>query len=271
MCDEWRLRDPRIVVIHKKNGGLSDARNVAIDIAKGEYITFVDSDDYVTHNYVEVLYQAAIESEAEISIASFQTFKEGTVPNYIVKETNLCLLEPKKAVEIMFYQKTFETTAWAKLYHRTLFENGMRFSKGWLFEDLALIYLLLLKANRVAFINKVIYFYLLRNDSIEGQPFNANKSRSAVMIIESIQNNINNYPSLKKATQCRLLSLSFHILRDMPKDMKNDDRTVLLNFIKYNRLSVLFNSRARLKARIAALLSYISFLAVNKINAKLSR
>jgi glycosyltransferase involved in cell wall biosynthesis len=271
MCDDWSKKDSRIVVIHKENGGLSDARNVAIDIAKGTYLTFVDSDDYVTHNYVEVLYQAVFESGADVSVASYKSFKEGDIPDYIEEETNLCLFEPVRAVEIMFYQNTFETSAWAKLYHRSLFANGLRYSKGWLYEDLALTYLLLLNANRVVFIDKVIYFYLIRADSIEGQSFNANKSRSAVNIIESIESNIKSYPSLKRAAQCRLLSLSLHVLKNMPEDIKSEDRTFLLKYIRKNRCSVLFNSRARFKARLASLLSYFSFLVLNRISAKLSR
>lgn len=75
ICDEYVVKDTRIKVIHKENGGLSDARNVALDIMTGEYVTFVDSDDYVAEDYVEYLYKLIEENGVKLSVSWHQEFK----------------------------------------------------------------------------------------------------------------------------------------------------------------------------------------------------
>ncbi len=79
ICDEYSKKDSRIKVIHKKNGGLSDARNVALDIAKGDYIGFIDSDDYIEKDMFQILYNLAEEYNAEISSISFYKMLENKV------------------------------------------------------------------------------------------------------------------------------------------------------------------------------------------------
>lgn len=74
ICDEYAAKDSRIRIIHKKNGGLSDARNAALDVMTGEYVTFIDSDDYVSDDYVEYLYKIIKESGVKLSVSSYQTF-----------------------------------------------------------------------------------------------------------------------------------------------------------------------------------------------------
>ena len=83
ICDEYAKQDKRIKVIHKQNGGLSDARNVAIDVATGEFITFIDSDDYVTDDYIMTLYSLIEKYECKVSIALYNTFVEGSKPKVV--------------------------------------------------------------------------------------------------------------------------------------------------------------------------------------------
>ena len=77
ICDGYATVDSRVKVIHKENGGLSDARNVALDVMKGEYVTFVDSDDYVAEDYVEYLYKLIEENGVKLSVSCYQEFKDG--------------------------------------------------------------------------------------------------------------------------------------------------------------------------------------------------
>ena len=151
ICDAYALKDDRIKVIHKQNGGLSDARNVAIDQAKGEWITFIDSDDFVADSYVETLYGLAMEYGSDCSVCRFMSIKEGDVVDSHRVTPSKEVFSPLKAVELMFYQEKFDNNAHSKLYHRRLFESGIRYPKGLVFEDLATTYRLLLNSHSVAY------------------------------------------------------------------------------------------------------------------------
>lgn len=262
ICDEYSKIDDRIKVIHKENGGLSDARNVAIDQATGEWITFVDSDDYVTDDYVETLYNLVEKYDCEVSVAWFRTFYEGQEPK---EPSQVCLEEKMKplfAVEQMFYQEKFDTSAWAKLYHRNLFEKGIRYPKGLLYEDLPTTYLLMLESKGVAFTNKVVYYYLLRSSSIEGA-YCPKKIKSGLAVTALMDSHCDILKPLAKAYRCRKLSLFYHLLIPTPKGAEGWD--VMIDYIKQNRRKVLLDCRARKKARMAAFLSYFGFNIVKLV------
>lgn len=256
ICDEYAKKDSRIKVIHKPNGGLSDARNVAIDKATGEWITFVDSDDYVAEDYVETLYNLVIKYGCDVAVASFTTFNESGKPflsDIHIKDEKL---EPNDAVEQMFYQEKFDTSAWAKLYHKRLFEKNIRYPIGLLYEDLPTTYLLMLKSRGVAYSNKVIYYYLLRSSSIEGE-YNPHKLKSGIAITALMDSHEDLLKPVEKAYRCRKLSLYFHLILPAPKDAPGRD--VMIDYIRNNRWMVLKDKHARKKARVAALLSYLGF------------
>lgn len=114
ICDEYAKKDARIKVINKKNGGLADARNVALDVMTGEYVVFVDSDDYISPTHIEGLYHLIEKYGADVSVNTFCSFYEGSSPNPSPKSTKDWVLDGLHAAEIMFYQEHFDTTAWGK-------------------------------------------------------------------------------------------------------------------------------------------------------------
>ncbi len=263
LCDEYAKEDKRIKVIHKKNGGLSDARNVAIDVATGEFITFIDSDDYVTDDYIMTLYSLIEKYECKVSIALYNTFVEGSKPKVVNRvyredcQTNI------KAIEEMFYQEKYDTASWAKLYHSSLFATGIRYPKGIVYEDLATTYLLIFQSDKVAFCNRRIYNYLLRRDSIEGSSFSSKKMDSALKVCELMESHLDILGKVMQAYQCRMMSFFFHLLLKMPDGY--EQRNMLYKRIKAIRWSVLCNSRARKKARVASLLSYFGLGVVKGV------
>ena len=246
LCDEYAKEDKRIKVIHKKNGGLSDARNVAIDVTTGEFITFIDSDDYVTDDYIMTLYSLIEKYECKVSIALYNTFVEGSKPKVVNRvyredcQTNI------KAIEEMFYQEKYDTASWAKLYHSSLFATGIRYPKGIVYEDLATTYLLIFQSDKVAFCNRRIYNYLLRRDSIEGSSFSSKKMDSALKVCELMESHLDILGKVMQAYQCRMMSFFFHLLLKMPDGY--EQRNMLYKRIKAIRWSVLCNSRARKKS-----------------------
>ncbi len=256
ICDEYAKIDGRIKIIHKLNGGLSDARNVAIDVATGEYIAFVDSDDYVANNYIETLYKLTQKYEAKISIVNPLCVDEDGNINHIFDGDGIeYIWHSKEAVEHMFYQELFDTSAWGKLYHRSLFDNGIRYPKSLCWEDLPTTYRLFLETDKIAFKNIELYFYLLRNDSIEGTTFTPSKIESAIKIFNMFQENKGILNSIESSIRCRLFSFAFHITMKMPSDYNKKE--FFYSFIRRNRFKILIDPKSRNKAKLAAILSYM--------------
>lgn len=266
ICDEYAKKDNRIKVIHKKNGGLSDARNVAIDIANGEYILFIDSDDYVAVNHVEFLFDMIYRTDSDIAIEDIEPFYEGTLPQIMTnKRYNEIVYNENEALINMFYQKKFDTCAYSKLYRKDLFSD-IRFPKSWLYEDLATTYRIILHSKKVVFSGYRSYYYLLRKNSIEGAPFNPKKYESCINIINQLERDRKDMSiKVQKALDCRIVSFAFHILMEIPSK-ERDLRNNLFNIIRKKRKKVLFDKNARRKARVACLLSYFGLWSVDLLS-----
>lgn len=263
ICDEYAEKDQRVKVIHKPNGGLADARNAALDKVTGEYVVCVDSDDYIAPTHIEGLYQLIAENNAQISVNTYCSFMEGAEPCPNKADNEVYNYSGLEAIETMFYQEKFDTTAWGKMYKASLFE-GIRYPKGLLFEDLPTTYRLFLKADKVVFKNVQSYYYLLRANSIEGAAFSPAKLDSGLKLMAMMDRDRDKLQPIIKSFNCRMVSFSFHLMLQMPEDYANCKQFV--DRIKSVRWSVLTDSKARKKARIACLLSYLGgFRLVQKI------
>jgi hypothetical protein len=156
----------------------------------------------------------------------------------------------------MLYQRLFDNTAWGKLYKSSLFEN-IRYPKGLIYEDLGTTYKLLLLSEKIVFTPTQTYYYQQRNDSIEGETFNAKKLNAIPLANELLETITIKAPVNIKAAQCRCVSLYWHILLPMPKNHAQEE--ILINFIKKHRKAIIQDKKARTKTRIACILSFISF------------
>lgn len=174
MCDGYAKIDNRIKVIHQENGGLSAARNAGIDVACGDFLTFIDSDDLVAKNYLELLYDGLLKLGADVSVASFCTFKKDTelTISYsefpfteIIKEECFRRYGSLRAELSMPF-----ISACNKLYKKDLFAS-IRFPIGKLYEDAFCTYKILDKAKKIVFTSTQLYFYRLNPQSILGQSF----------------------------------------------------------------------------------------------------
>lgn len=171
ICDNYARIDKRVIVIHKANGGLSDARNAGINIAKGKYITFVDSDDYISNEYLSVLYQAASESDAEI-VQGAESQQPETLDQ--IKDFHKVELSSEQALKNMFLFDIVQVMAWGKLYRSSLFHE-IRYPKGKVNEDNFTTYKLIAKANKVVCLPRIIYYYRINPTGIMNKKFNESR------------------------------------------------------------------------------------------------
>ena len=171
ICDEYAAKDKRIVVIHKENGGLSDARNAGLDICKGEYISFVDSDDWVANVYIEILSKSITESKADIAICNFiKTSQNYDLNIFNYQESQATILQPNQAIAKLWQsgEDAIFVTAWGKLFKTELYK-AIRFPKGKIHEDEYTSYKVLHAAKTISFIDIPLYNYFQRQDSIMGK------------------------------------------------------------------------------------------------------
>ncbi len=171
ICDEYAMSDGRIQVIHKENGGLSDARNCGIEIATGKYITFIDSDDCIHARYIEILVSLAKEKLAEIVVGDFQLFQDnGQCQDKVLSEKdiqNAQILSSKHLYDNNFInsESVRLTVAWGKIYERKLWE-GIQYPVGKIHEDTFTTYKLMERARRVVYFKEPLYYWRENPNSI---------------------------------------------------------------------------------------------------------
>ena len=165
ICDDWAKKDSRIKVIHKENGGLSDARNKALEIATGDYIGFVDSDDYVSLDMYKTLVELLEKNDADISICQYVRFTENDTPQFTNDNEIYTFDNNIEVLKCMFSDKLVANAVWDKLYKKEIFD-GIRFPVGMNYEDSYTTYKLILKANKFAITTSKFYGYMQRSNSI---------------------------------------------------------------------------------------------------------
>ena len=187
ICDEYANKDSRIKVIHLENGGLSAARNAGLDIASGDFIGFIDSDDYISPEMYKKLYEAMKAADADISICNFQKVDEAG-KNIKTEETiesgtlsslqALTGLQGKNGVCFVY--------SWNKLFNRQIFDE-LRFPIGRYCEDNYIAHILLNRARAIVCLNECMYFYTQRKGSI------MNNTTSLKLAIDEIDGFIERY------------------------------------------------------------------------------
>lgn len=271
ICDDYARRHKRIKVIHKENGGLSDARNVGIDAATGDYLAFVDSDDLINVRFIEILYALVKENKAGIASVEFKNFYDEESPDLsgsLIGDT--MILQSEEAIDKILYQNILDNSVCNKLYNIHLFD-GLRFPVGKLYEDMALFYRVFERAERIVHRRVAIYYYRLRKESLTG---NFSLRRSDVLdITDEIEIYMKTHnQALLPAARDRRFAANMNILWLLTNSdvYASELEQRCWGNIKKLRRMILCNPKSRLKNRLGALLAILG-LPTLKIIFKLKK
>lgn len=264
ICDEYMKVDSRIKVIHKENGGLSDARNVGLDMATGEIISFVDSDDYLAPLFLEVMYKAMNEGNCDIvAINGGTDFWDGEeLVRPLAKSVNeggIEYLSAKQALEKMFYQQ-IATGAQFKIYKKYIL-NGVRFPKGYLYEDVATTYKAFLNSERAAIVYSDLYAYRKRKDSIIRQKFSEKKLICLKIFDQLINDDRVINAGLQNAAKSRVYAMTYSVFLQVDFTDKKTMR-LLWKKIKTVQKDIMFDSSGFIRGK-NKLAAWVSILGMN--------
>lgn len=172
ICESWAEKDSRIKVIHKENGGLSAARNCGIECCHGDYIGFVDSDDWIEPDMYEKLYNTIVKYNVPLAMGGrFDIYENCLTDKKRTTYGNEKVISAQQLLPKMLLGDGCDSVAWDKLYHKSLWKE-IRFPDGEIFEDIAIMYKLIIKANKIAICDDPLYNYYHRSGSITESSFN---------------------------------------------------------------------------------------------------
>ena len=269
LCDELAKIDNRIKVYHKENGGLSDARNYGVERATGEYIGFVDSDDYIDAEMYEKLYEAIKKENVDVAECNLKIIYPEreelfTEQNYYNVCTKQEYLEEYLKIEKIF------GSVWTKLISRKIAKE-LLFPKGKLYEDTYYAYDLINVANSFVLIDSPSYNYLMRENSITNSKFNP-RIFDLIEIVEKFhKTTYKNYPGLKEAADCRKMYAYFSVLNSilLEDEFKNNlYYAQIINYFKENYKAILKNKYINRNRKLSVILIKLNIDLYRKVLMK---
>ena len=269
ICDEYAQKDERVRVIHKENGGLSDARNAGVDVAQGKIIGFVDSDDYLDKDmYAQMI--TYLEAN-DCDVVCCDTYivrgdKKRFKPRY--KENKI--FNNEQAINEIL-NGNLDNAAWNKIYKRIVIQN-IRYPKGRIYEDVATTYKFIFNADKVGYMSKPFYNYIKRKGSIVASGFNS-KSRYYCFLGYRERLNFAKENNLTCIYECELLTLET-ALAVLTAFYANDENVYSERFVDVRSfigeyLDIKYISKMRKKHKFL-LWSFKNCKKLHKVYAKLS-
>ena len=269
MCDELAKLDDRISVYHKENGGLSDARNYGVERATGEYIGFVDSDDYIDAEMYEKLYEAIKKEDADVAECNLKIIYPNRVELFTEQNYYNVCTKREYLEEYLTIKKVFGSV-WTKLIKSDIAKK-LVFSQGKLYEDTYYAYDLINVANSFVLIDSPLYNYLMRENSITNSKFNP-RIFDLVEIVEKFHNTVyENYPELEEAADCRKMYAYFSVLNSilLEDDFKNNSYyPKIVNYFKENYIKLLKNKYITRNRKLSILLIKININLYRRVLMK---
>lgn len=269
LCDDYACRDARVTVIHQINRGPSAARNAALDVAQGDCIAFIDSDDVIHSRYLEVLLQYIQQYDADVVQAPYQivnaelrsTFTTQLLSQPLPSAPTVRTLTADEALMAMLYQRGTADSSPCKLFRRSLFE-GLRFPVIYrVYEDLYLMAQLYPLIQKMVWVDLPMYFYFKQSTGTLCSL--STKRKDAFWVLKALEAQYadDDQPALVRAVRERRLSVAFNVLRLLSDQPHTDANKAMAHHcwqhIKELRSESLHDSKARLKNRLVALATYL--------------
>lgn len=260
VCDDYANKDSRVHVFHKENSGSSDARNMGLDNTKGEYVLFVDADDYISSDMLDTMIKL-MSGQTDVVVCDFASVTNDTGVQKLTRheEPHTRIVSSVVALEDMMYQRFITNSPWAKLYKAGLFE-GVRFPSGKINQDLGTTYKVLAKADMVSLIDKKMYMYMYRPNSVINSKFSMKRMAGLQFAIEQCDFIRSNFPDIEKAAVNRLFTEGAFILQKMDVRGVISCREAYRKckvVVKRTRMVVLRDQNSLQKYRVFALISCI--------------
>ncbi len=271
ICDKWKCLDDRIEVIHKSNGGLSDARNAGICIACGEYLGFVDGDDFIKEDMYEKLLYALEKYHADISCCGryiYNAVSQKCQKKFVSDEIKV--YSANKFMKEILRGRIVDEATWDKLYKRSLFEN-VQYPEGEINEDIVTIPKLLIKSKKIVHIGEPLYYYRVVLTGISKSPYSKKNSivLNHIYYVEkivkenfkNIEKEVNVFKGRYSYSHLYKLSLDKRIKQEFQNDYKE-----YIKIFKSVFLNVLFSDSFSVKEKLFSILIWIGlFEKVRKI------
>lgn len=269
LCNDYACRDARITVLHQSNAGPSAARNAALDVAQGEFIAFIDSDDVVHHRYLETLLMAMERYDADVVQSPYQIVPANDRSRYDAAYLQRPLpqsythreLMAEEAQLAMLYQQGTADSSPCKLFRRKLFD-GLRFPLCFrVYEDLYLMAQLYPRVHRFVWIDLPMYFYFKQSTGTLSSL--SIQRRDAFEVLETLEAQflVQGRRDWVRAVRERRLSVAFHTLRLLSHQPHTPANIAMAHHcwdhIRVLRGESLRDSKARIKNRLTALFSYL--------------
>lgn len=266
ICDELVELDNRIRVYHKKNGGLSDARNYGVERAAGDYIGFVDSDDYIDAEMYEKLYEAIKKENVDVAECNLKiVYPEKTDLFTDQKYYQIC--NKQEYLEEYLKIEKFFGSACVRLTKADIAKK-LKFPVGKLYEDTYYAYDLIGIVDKYVIMDNPYYNYLMRENSITNAKFNP-RIFDLIEIVEKFHTNVyKNYPSLKEAADCRKMYAYFSVLNSilLEEDFKNNSfYKQIIDYFKEEYTKLLRNKYITRNRKLSILLIKFSINLYRKV------
>ena len=265
LCEKWEIKDPRITVIHQINQGVSAARNTGILASHGEYVIFIDGDDYMRETHIENLYSMMLDPKVDMAIVGFQKIKR----NKVIDETkgSPSIMNREETLVHILKPVGFSGMLWNKMYRRKLiFDSSLWFEKNISQEDLLFNITYVLQAQgSTAYNPQVSYYYMLRPDSFS-QSFNS-KSLTAIAVIDRLAKMLEKiHASLLGYLEFNKIFTAAIFTRALARTKQfNADYYELKKYIVKN-LSIILDSDAPLMEKARIVITAGSPTLANKLN-----